>query len=282
LQGSRSKIKTTRDLKEIMNYSKARKLLDEVALKNTKLDPNLILKVHDVLMQGIVTGKLKGHYRNAQNIIKDASTGKIVYLPPEFEEVPALMQDLVIWVERSLAERTSALLVAAIFHYRFVTIHPFMDGNGRAARLITNYILLRANSTVGRYAAIEKQHEHDRKSYYLELKKLQAHNFYDIPEGINITSWIEYWLTCMHKTYKEALNRVRKTEPNDTDTMLMEPRLQKAVSLFRKHKKLKASEYGLIMGVARTQAVEDLNTLVEAGIIIKTGGGRSSVYQVKK
>jgi len=282
LQGGKSKIKTTRDLKEIINYSKARKLLDETALKNKKLDSNLILQVHDILMQGIVVGKLKGHYRKAQNIIKDASTGERVYMPPEFKDVPALMHDLIIWTEKSLAEKTSTLIVAATFHYRFVTIHPFMDGNGRVARLVTNYILLRTNYTVGRYASIEKQHEQDRKNYYLELKKLQAHNFYDISDSINITTWIEYWLTRMHKTYKEALNRSRKIEPNDTDTMFMEPRLQKAVSLFRKHKKLKASEYGLIMGVGRTQAVEDLNTLVEAGIIFKIGGGRSSVYQIKE
>jgi Fic family protein len=277
LDGKGQRIKNSRDLKEVINYAKARSFLFAKSGSNEEFSVKSILSIHHLLMDNIVEGNLKGSFRESQNVIRDTSTRGITYLPPESKDVPVLIKSLLSWVKKSELEQQSALFIAPIFHYYFVTIHPFMDGNGRTARLLTNYILHKNNYEISKYAAIEKQHEKNRKDYYLALRKLQGNIFYDIPKQINLSSWIDYWLTCLCRTYKEALQRLT-LEP-DTNFSLNE-RLNKAVSLFKKHKRLKAAEYAILMGLERTQSVADLNKLSEEGIVSRVGKGKSTFYKL--
>lgn len=275
-------IKNERDLKEILNYSKARAFLKEKADNSTRLSLQLILDTHSILMNDIVVGKLKGYLREDQNAIKDSGTNSIIYIPPDFREVKELMDSLILFMNKALLNNVNSLIVSAIFHYRFVTIHPFMDGNGRLARLITNYILLVNNYDIANYASIEKHHEKNRNEYYRRLWQLQGNNFYDIPENIDITSWIIYWLNCLKDTYIEALSRIGNIEVENIDTIILNNRAQKSLALFKKHIKMKASEYQILSGLGRTQAVSDLNQLVEKGFIKKVGKGKSTYYTISE
>jgi Fic family protein len=199
------------------------------------------------------------------------------------KDVPTLMKGLLAWLRKQRISGTSPLLTAAQFHYELVTIHPFMDGNGRIARLLTNGILLSGGYDVEQFAALEKQHEKNRAAYYQALRSLQAHNYYDIPQGKDIKPWITYWLKCLLATYDEALTRISgiKSSQVSSHPPTFDDRLKKAESIFRKHLKLRASEYADLMGLARTQAVADLNRLVEDGVLERVGGGRSTVYQIR-
>lgn len=266
------------DIQEVLNYSKARKYILENHSK--KIDLDFILSIHAMLLDKIVKGKLKGHLREAQNIIKDSRSGTIVYLPPEANDVMPLMKGLIKYIHKSHVEKINPLILAPIFHYEFVTIHPFMDGNGRIARLITNAIISLGGYDVEKYAALEKQHEKERSLYYQSLNSLQAQNYYDIPVDQNITSWIIYWLTCLNQTYKEALSRISPlSQAVYSKELIYDDRLIKAVSLFKRYITLKAADYAVMMGLERTQAVADLNILVKKKIIVKVGGGRSTVYR---
>jgi Fic family protein len=279
---SNKKISLNRDIYEILNYSKTRKFILEINSQK-KLDIDFILSTHSMLLEKIVRGKLKGHFREAQNVIKDSKSGAIVYLPPETKDVLPLMKGLLNYIQKSLIEKVSPLIVAPIFHYEFVTIHPFMDGNGRLARLITNAILTKGGFNVQKYAAIEKQHEKNRSLYYQSLRSLQAQNYYDIPTHQNITSWIIYFLECLKETYKEALSRVSPlSQEIYSKELIHNDRLTKAISLFKRHITIKAADYAVMMGLERTQAVSDLNILLKKKIIEKIGGGRSTVYRIIK
>ncbi|MBI3535045.1 MAG: Fic family protein [Deltaproteobacteria bacterium] len=270
-----------RDLKEVLNYARTRRMLRAWSLKDKSFNDDLILRCHSELLKGIVKGRLRGHYRNAQCVITNSRTREIIYLAPVAADVPKLMKGLLSWLRQ---QQASPLILAAQFHFEFVTIHPFMDGNGRLARLLTNSILLREGYDVERFAALEKQHEYNRSLYYEMLHTHQAANFYDIPLGQNISRWIVYWLECLLRCYDEALSRVRKL-PSSVDSSLppvLEARLKKAEALFRQHVRLRAVEYGDLTGLGRTQAVEDLNKLVKAGILEHVGGGRSTYYRIRK
>jgi Fic family protein len=272
------------DLKEVLNYSRARKLTGEWAIKNKPFNEEWILSHHKELLNGIVKGKLRGPYRTAQCVIQDSKTGAIVYMAADHHDVPRLMKGLLTWLRQQKTSGASPLLIAAQFHYQLVTIHPFMDGNGRLARLLTNGILTSSGYDVERFSALEKQHEKDRTAYYRTLRSLQASNFYDIPDGQDIRSWIIYWLNCLLGTYEEALARVNSTKSQNAHSLEspdFSDRLKKAQSLFRRHVKLRASEYADLMALARTQAVADLNSLTEQKFIEKIGGGRSTIYKLK-
>jgi len=275
---SKNIIKYEKDIKEVINYAKARNFLSYDKTLVKEIDKDLVLKIHTFLMDKIVVGKLKGYYRQAQNVIQDSKTHNIVYMPPEAADVPKMMSKLYSWTKDALINNASPLIVAAFFHYYFVTIHPFMDGNGRCSRLLTNFILDKHGFTVSRYASIEKVHEQNKMDYYKYLNKHQGQLFYDIPENINLTGWLVYWLTCLMATYDEALERLQANIPD----ISLNHRLKKAYSLFLKHKRLKASEYQLLVGLGRTQSVSDLNKLVKRGLIKKVGGGRSQTYIINE
>jgi len=275
-KGSRVIGKYDRDIQEVINYAKARDFLKQEKVLSGDVNKELITQVHSLLMNRIVTGKLKGYYRQAQNVISDSKSNEIVYMPPEAKDVSNMMQKLYLWVKESLLNNESPLITAALFHYYFVTIHPFMDGNGRCGRLVTNFILDKHGFNVSGYASIEKVHEQNKMDYYKNLRIHQALVYYDIPDNINLTGWINYWLMSLKKAYDEAVRRLNL----NIDQENLDTRLKKAYSLFVRHKKLKASEYQLLAGLGRTQAVSDLNKLISRGLIKKAGGGRSSTYIV--
>ena len=118
-----------------------------------------ILHIHDIILKGIDDANA-GHYRSVPVRI----SGSVVVLPNP-RKVPDLMQGFVEWLGQSAD--LHAVELAAEAHYRLVTIHPFVDGNGRTARLLMNMILL----MMGYPAAIIRKR--DRLAYIGALEKAQ-------------------------------------------------------------------------------------------------------------
>ena len=87
-----------------------------------------------------------GDYKTTPNNVK-TSTGEIYYFTPP-EQVKPAMTDLLDWYRDQEAAGEHPVIIAATFHYRFVRIHPFDDGNGRMARLLMNLILIKHGYTV--------------------------------------------------------------------------------------------------------------------------------------
>ncbi len=76
-------------------------------------------------------------YRDGQNVIRDSLSRDIVYMPPEAKDVPSLMKDMAAWIKASERQDLPCPIRAGIAHYEYATIHPYYDGNGRTARLLT-------------------------------------------------------------------------------------------------------------------------------------------------
>jgi Fic family protein len=113
-----------------------------------------------------------GQYKTRPNSVITATGERFEYASPE--ETPALMTDLIDWYNGAVDEgKLSALELASLFHYRYIRIHPFEDGNGRIARLLVNFILLRA----GYPMIIVRSDDKD--------KYLSALNRCDVTVGLN-------------------------------------------------------------------------------------------------
>lgn len=135
-----------------VGYEMVREALN---LKDTPLTQNFIRQLHKVLLRedyaeyrnlpgGIQTSYVihAGQYKTRPNSVITRYGDRFEYASPE--ETPALMADLVDWYnEAEQSENYSPVELAALFHYRYIRIHPFEDGNGRIARLLVNYILAR-------------------------------------------------------------------------------------------------------------------------------------------
>lgn len=126
---------------------------EETIIKGTPLTQNFIRTLHHTLLRenypvyrtlpgGVQTSYIvhAGQYKTRPNSVITRYGDRFEYASPE--ETPALMGDLVDWYNQAETEgKLSPIELAALFHYRYIRIHPFEDGNGRIARLLVNYIL---------------------------------------------------------------------------------------------------------------------------------------------
>lgn len=158
LHGITPKNKPIRDVKEAEEH---REIFYEMLSFKKDLSLEKVLEWHYKLFKGTkpeIAGKVRSHqvYISGSN-----------FLPPSPAEVPALLSEFFRWYDKSKA-KLHAVELAALAHLKFVTIHPFTDGNGRTSRLIMNFILNKR-----RYPMLNIQYA-NRASYYTALERSQV------------------------------------------------------------------------------------------------------------
>lgn len=145
-----------RDVEEMTASNVGLKMMaEEAAMRDIPLTQNFIRTLHKTLLRedytvyrnlqgGVSTSYVihAGQYKTRPNSVITRYGDRFEYASPE--ETPGLMADLVDWYNAAEQEgKLSPVELAALFHYRYIRIHPFEDGNGRIARLLVNYILAR-------------------------------------------------------------------------------------------------------------------------------------------
>jgi Fic family protein len=224
-----------RDEKEIKGYYRA---LDEVD-KLVK-DKNISIKEEDIkVLHGYIMGNSKPkptEYRTAQNVIKELGSGVIVYLPPEAKDLPELMQAFVNWINEN-RDTIPVPIIAAIVHYQFVTIHPYYDGNGRTARILTTLVLNKYGYGLKGIYNLEEYYAKNLQAYYDAVDIRDSHNYYFGRATAEITSWIEYFLTGMSESFnkiEEHLEREKSKADNEEALKNLDARQKKIITLFDK------------------------------------------------
>ena len=161
-----------RNEREFAGYRDA---LDEIVRSdgNGTLTMAHILHLHRVLFS--YTDAPGGTLKTEQNYIADETPGdgrQIVFEPPSPQLTPSLLDNLIWWYEKSAAESAGhPMLLISAFVLDFLSIHPFEDGNGRVARLLTAQLLLRAGYGVSRYVSIEQLIYENKNHYYDSLRE---------------------------------------------------------------------------------------------------------------
>jgi Fic family protein len=153
--------KSLREHLEAINHKHAIDFVEALAARAVPITEHNVRQIHALILRAI-DDENAGAYRKGQVYI----TGSI-YVPPAAIEVPPLMQELVTWVNLPEAADLNPVKRAALAHFRLVHIHPFVDGNGRMARLLMNLILIQEG-----YPPAVIRHER-RPEYYDALD--QAH-----------------------------------------------------------------------------------------------------------
>ena len=114
------------------------------------------------------------------------------------------MAGLVAWIRQAGEERAATSLIAGLAHYQFVTIHPYYDGNGRTARLLTTFLLQRDGYGLNGLVSLEEEHARDLATYYGSLAVHPHHNYYEGRETADLTSWLDYFLTALAAAFTSA------------------------------------------------------------------------------
>jgi len=129
--------KSLREHLEAINHKHAIDFVEALAAKAEPITEHDIRQIHALILRTI-DDENAGAYRKGQVYITGST-----YVPPAAIEVPPLMQELVAWINSAKAAELHPVERAALAHFRLVHIHPFVDGNGRTARLLMNLVLIR-------------------------------------------------------------------------------------------------------------------------------------------
>lgn len=157
--------KSMREHLEAINHKEAIDYIKQLMEKSTSLIEREVLAIHNLILRGIHSEDA-GRYRKVQVMIKGSS-----HMPPQPFLIAKEMEDYFIWYEENKSKMHPVVL-AAKMHERLVTIHPFIDGNGRTSRLVMNLILLQHGYVI---ANIKGDYD-SRMKYYQALETAQTSN----------------------------------------------------------------------------------------------------------
>jgi len=263
-----------RDAREVQNYYRALHQLEEWADRQTPLTEDLVRRLHALIFTGPRAKPTP--YRDGQNVIRDAATGAIVYLPPEAADVPGLMRALVAWIAQAEQESVPAPLIAGLVHYQFVTIHPFYDGNGRVARALATLILYRHGYDLGRFYSLEEVYAQDLAAYYTALQTHPHHNYYEGRADADLTGWVAYFTRSMAQLFQRVAAEVRDradTGAQAAQTPTLEPpelrrldrRARLVLGLFTRQETLTGAEIARALALSPRAARDLIAGWVNAG-----------------
>lgn len=189
------------DWQEVQNYTQA---LNEaiIELNRLPISSRLILKTHQTLMQG-VRGEKKtpGEYRRSQNWIGGKSLADAVFIPPHHNHLNELIGDLENFIHNESLD-VPMLVKAALVHYQFETIHPFLDGNGRIGRLLITLFFIEKGVLTKPLLYLSSYFENNKNLYYDNLTRVRTHN--------EMLQWIKYFLVGIAQTAEQAVNTLSK------------------------------------------------------------------------
>ena len=180
---------------EVRNYFLALNYLEEKVKKKEKFSKKLILDVQKYVEKGASKEKIGLRGPMPPGVlfaVYDSQTGNPDYIPPEYSDIPGLLDELVEYVNTT---DDHPLIVAAVVHYQLVTIHPFEDGNGRTARLLSGYVLDINGFGFNGIGSLEEYFAYDVSEYYESIQMgLPALYYSGRNEPPHPEIWINYFL----------------------------------------------------------------------------------------
>jgi len=191
-----------RDEIEVRNYYRAVEFVELSVDSPRQLSVRLIQTIHGLVMSG---KKKPTPYRDGQNVIRHSGNGRIIYLPPEANDVPLLMQELIDWIVCELNQNELPVpLIAGLAHYQFATIHPYYDGNGRTARLLTSLILHRGRYGLRGIHSLEEYYARNLPGYYDAIATGPGHNYYTGRAEAAATPFLVYFCEGMADNFSHV------------------------------------------------------------------------------
>jgi Fic family protein len=263
------------DEKELLNYKKAMDFISTYLGKEDPITEALIRELHKITVENVRGEKADpGNYRRIQNFIINSKTQKIVYTPPGPFDVPPLMKDFVDWINK--ADDLSPILISGIAQFQFVHIHPFVDGNGRTARLLSTLILYKTGYDFKRLFSISEFYDKDRPSYYDAIQSVRKNN-------MNMTGWLEYFANGLRSQMKEIQEKGKKVIISenimkDLAAFHLNGRQGRIVRFLFLNERIDNEQCQVLCKSIKRTATRDLTSLVEKSILQKHGEKKGTYY----
>lgn len=193
---------------EVRNYWRALEWMESKMDDQTPVTERFIRELHAIILPaGPGRPRRMSNYREEEIGVVDSTKRDYEYMAPEPGDVPGLLGDLIKWHGGNDAAELSGPIRAGILAYQFVTIHPFMNGNGRCARALATYELWRSGYWMRGFLSMEEQYTNNLEAYYGNLQMGLPANYYDGRNDPDLTPWLQYFIDTMAL----ASDRTRKS-----------------------------------------------------------------------
>ena len=249
--------------REVVNYFAALRFVEKNAAKRT-ISHEEVLSLHKIMAGDVMDQGTAGRYRTIA-----VRVGR--YVPPPPGDVSGLMFELLAWWNKDAA-KMSPVLSSAIVHYRFESIHPFADGNGRTGRALALWELYRRGFDTHHIFSVDEFYWENRPRYYAALDAVRR-------EGEDLSGWLEYAAEGLQLTLERVWTRVQKLSAGSTRTKLvLRPKQEQLLQLLRDHKSMTPQEIWDALGVTKQGAIKLMQPLLDAGLVRRVGTRKSGRY----
>lgn len=275
-----------RDVQEVINYRRVVNIIDELAQKRVGYDLDSLRDVHAAVVYNIVSPDKAGFFRNTQVVIREEETGNVIFTPPAAFQVPFLLEDFFNWLNSTEAQDIHPIIRAAIVHYVLVSIHPFVEGNGRTTRAFANLVMLREGYDMKRFFAIEEHFDSDLNAYYDAFFQVDSQSP-DIAER-DLTPWVVYFCDVVATELTKIKEKVRELSVDTRmkvkigEQVALSARQMKLIEYLSEHGRAAMRELKQVLPMVSDDTIlRDLTALTKKGIIEKEGTTKASSYILK-
>lgn len=251
--------------REVINYFAALRHIEKHATKKSITHAD-VLKLHKVIAGQVMDQGQAGQYRSIRVKVGN-------FLPPPPEQVLGLMRDFLEWWNQG-AGTLSPVLSSGIVHYRFETIHPFADGNGRTGRALALWELYRRGFDSHHIFSVDEFYWDDRPRYYAALDAARR-------EG-DLSSWLTYSAEGLLQTLERVWKRIQHLSAQSRGKKLvLRAKQEQLLKLLRERGSLSPHEIWAGLGVSKQGAMDLLHPLMEAGLVKREGTLKSGRYMLE-
>jgi Fic family protein len=242
---------------------------------------DLILQLHRIITQDTLDDhEYSGKFRNDDVFIRDKS-GSIIFNPMKAESISPCLNNFIEWVNAGSDEDfIHPIVKASIVHFYMAYVHPFFDGNGRTARALFYFYLLKNNYDFFKYFSISALIAKQKEKYYKAIKDVEDYNN-------DLTYFLLYSADIVLKSIDDILDRIIKKyhsiilqQKLDEKGVYLNKRQKRLLKIIidQDHRSTNTRKYQKIFRVAYGTARSDLNDMVEHGLLRKHKVGKGFVY----
>lgn len=270
-----------RDIQEVINYRKVMEYIEEVKSQKSKVESKIdevfVKNLHRMIVEKILAPERCGVYRSTQVVVKNSLTGEVTFTPPVAIAIPYQVKELIDFVNTS--EDVHPVLKSGIVHYELVRIHPFVDGNGRAARVLSTFILFQSGYDIRRFFSLEEYFDNDASRYYASLQSVERSDW-------DLTVWLEYFTEGLAIELSKIKGKVEKISVDGKlrerlggRPVMLSDRQLKIIEYIQKTGYLANSGFKMLFPfVSEDTVLNDLKYLIKHGIIKKQGSTKAAKY----
>ncbi|MBN1214238.1 MAG: Fic family protein [Candidatus Lokiarchaeota archaeon] len=267
---------TRRDKQEVLNYLDVLNNIKNL-IKDNFISEKDILNIHRMVTKNTLDNPTdSGVYRNRYVVVGNRFTGEIFFKPPQNREVPGLVKDLVSWINSEESKELDPVIEAGAIHYELVRIHPFVDGNGRTARVLAALILYSRGFDTNQFFCLDDYYDSDRSAYYKALQSVE-------PDKLDLTNWLEYFTEGVNisieavkeRILKLSSKRLRKAKGKQ---IALTERQMRIIEFINQNGKITNKDVREMFNLSNRAALDEINKLLELQVLKSQSKGRALHY----